>query len=85
MFLAGEMGCTMDGLPILDIAVFTPGTFAAAFVTGLAGFAFGILPALALGTGAGLKAFGHLNEADFRRMVPGLLLLSGISLVFRGV
>jgi uncharacterized membrane protein YfcA len=42
------------------------------------------LPALALGTWAGLKSFGHLNEAGFRRVVLGLLLVSGISLVFRG-
>jgi uncharacterized membrane protein YfcA len=35
----------MDGLPIFDIALFTAGTFAAAFVTGLAGFAFGIVAA----------------------------------------
>lgn len=39
------------------------------------------LPALALGTWAGLKCFGHLDEAAFRRMVLVLLLLSGISLV----
>jgi uncharacterized membrane protein YfcA len=42
------------------------------------------LPALALGTWAGLKSFGHLNEAGFRRVVLGLLLVSGVSLVFRG-
>jgi len=35
----------MDGLPIFDIALFTAGTFGAAFVTGLAGFAFGIVAA----------------------------------------
>jgi uncharacterized membrane protein YfcA len=42
------------------------------------------LPALALGTWAGLKSFGQLNEAGFRRVVLGLLLVSGVSLVFRG-
>jgi hypothetical protein len=42
------------------------------------------LPALALGTWAGLKSFGHLNEAGFRKVVLGLLLLSGVALVIRG-
>ena len=35
----------MDGLQALDLALFSAGTFAAAFVTGLAGFAFGIIAA----------------------------------------
>ena len=39
--------------------------------------------ALALGTWAGLKSFGRLDEAGFRRVVLGLLLLSGVSLLFR--
>ena len=34
-------------------------------------------------TWAGLKCFGRLNEAGFRRVVLGLLLLSGVSLLFR--
>jgi hypothetical protein len=42
------------------------------------------LPALALGTWAGLKSFGHLNEAGFRKIVLGLLLLSGLALIIRG-
>jgi uncharacterized protein len=42
------------------------------------------LPALALGTWAGLKSFGHLNDASFRKVVLGLLLLSGLALVIRG-
>jgi uncharacterized protein len=42
------------------------------------------LPALGLGTWAGLKSFGWLDEAGFRRVVLGLLLLSGVSLLFRG-
>ena len=41
------------------------------------------LPALALGTWAGLKLFGRLNEANFRRIVLILLLLSGASLLLR--
>src|SRR5262245_31694549 len=39
------MGYAMDGLLSLDLALFAVGTFAAAFVTGLAGFAFGIVAA----------------------------------------
>jgi uncharacterized membrane protein YfcA len=42
------------------------------------------LPALAIGTWAGLKMFGRLNEAGFRRVVTVLLLLSGLSLVVFG-
>jgi uncharacterized membrane protein YfcA len=42
------------------------------------------LPALALGTWAGLKVFGRLDEAGFRRVVMGLLLVSGLSLVLLG-
>jgi uncharacterized protein len=39
------MGYAMDGFNTLDLALFALGTFAAAFVTGLAGFAFGIVAA----------------------------------------
>jgi uncharacterized membrane protein YfcA len=39
------------------------------------------LPALAVGTWAGLKLFGRLDEAGFRRVVLVLLLISGLSLV----
>ena len=42
------------------------------------------LPALAVGTWAGLKLFGKLDEAKFRRVVLALLLLSGVSLVVLG-
>ena len=42
------------------------------------------LPALALGTWAGVKLFGKLDETGFRRIVMGLLLVSGISLVVFG-
>ena len=37
------MGCVMLGLQSIDLALFTAGAFAAAYVTGLAGFAFGIV------------------------------------------
>jgi len=39
------MGYAMDQTHTLDLALFLAGTFAAAFVTGLAGFAFGIVAA----------------------------------------
>jgi ABC-type dipeptide/oligopeptide/nickel transport system permease component len=39
------MGSAMDGFSTLDLALFAAGTFAAAFVTGLVGFAFGIVAA----------------------------------------
>src|SRR5437762_11827302 len=39
------MGYAMDGFSTLDLALFAAGTFAAAFVTGLVGFAFGIVAA----------------------------------------
>ncbi len=39
------------------------------------------LPALAVGTWAGLKLFGRLDEVGFRRVVLGLLLVSGVSLL----
>ena len=39
------MGCTMDDLQTLDLALFAAGAFAAAFVTGIAGFAFGVVAA----------------------------------------
>jgi hypothetical protein len=41
------------------------------------------LPALALGTWAGPNLFGRLKDASFRRVVLVLLLLSGVSLLFR--
>ena len=43
-------------------------------------FLFG-LPALLAGTWAGLKLYGHLDEASFRKIVLFLLLISGIALV----
>ena len=42
------------------------------------------LPALAIGTWAGLKAFGKLDDQAFRRIVLVLLLISGASLLILG-
>jgi uncharacterized protein len=39
------------------------------------------LPALAAGNWAGLKLFARLDEVGFRRVVLGLLLVSGVSLL----
>src|ERR1051325_2787284 len=43
--MADLMGYAMGDLSALDLALFAAGTFAAAFVTGLAGFAFPIVAA----------------------------------------
>jgi uncharacterized protein len=42
---AHMMGCVMADLQIVDLILFATGTFAAALVTGVAGFAFGIVAA----------------------------------------
>jgi uncharacterized membrane protein YfcA len=42
------------------------------------------LPGLAIGTWAGLKLFGKLNDQAFRRIVLVLLLISGASLLLLG-
>jgi len=42
------------------------------------------LPALALGTWAGLRLFGKLDDQAFRRIVLVLLLVSGASLLILG-
>src|SRR5258705_9053142 len=39
------MGCAMADLQTLDLILFAAGTFAAALVTGVAGFAFGLVAA----------------------------------------
>jgi uncharacterized protein len=89
--------CSVRGWPPAEQrAVFQPSGVAVFAMTGLwlggtgmigpdTGWLFLIgLPALALGTWAGLKAFGHLDEAAFRRVVLVLLLVSGLSLVIFG-
>ena len=42
------------------------------------------LPVLAVGTWAGLKLFGKLDDQAFQRVVLILLLLSGLSLLVLG-
>jgi uncharacterized protein len=89
--------CTLRGWPRDEQrATFQPIGVAVFLMTGLwlggAGlvgidtiglFAIG-LPALLAGTWLGLKLHGHLDEAGFRRVVLGLLLISGLGLVVRG-
>src|SRR5262249_24872538 len=52
-----------------------------AISTDTAWFFFFGLPALLAGTWLGLKLYGHLDEASFRKVVLLLLLVSGIALV----
>jgi uncharacterized membrane protein YfcA len=42
------------------------------------------LPLLLAGTWVGLRLYSHLDEAGFRKVVLGLLLVSGLALVVRG-
>jgi hypothetical protein len=42
------------------------------------------LPLLLAGTWAGLRLYARLDEAGFRKVVLGLLLISGVGLVMRG-
>jgi len=42
------------------------------------------LPLLLAGTWAGLRLYARLDEAGFRKVVLGLLLISGLALVVRG-
>ena len=42
------------------------------------------LPLLLVGTWVGLRLYTRLDEAGFRRVVLGLLLISGVGLVARG-
>jgi uncharacterized membrane protein YfcA len=46
-------------------------------------FAIG-LPVLLAGTWVGLRLYARLDEAGFRKVVLGLLLISGLGLVMRG-
>jgi uncharacterized membrane protein YfcA len=93
--IAAVVWCSMRGWPAAEQrAVFQPTGVAVFLITAvwLGGtgsidtatlklFVVG-LPALAVGTWIGLKLFGRLNEAAFRRVVLFLLLLSGLALLF---
>jgi uncharacterized membrane protein YfcA len=95
--IAAVIWCSLRGWPPAEQrAVFQPSgvvVFAATALwlgsTGmiqpdtLALFLIG-LPVLAVGTWAGLKLFGKLDDQAFRRIVLVLLLISGLSLVIRG-
>jgi uncharacterized membrane protein YfcA len=95
--IAGVVWCSMRGWsPAEQRATFQPAGVAVFAMTALwlggAGmigrdvvdlFVIG-LPALAIGTWVGLKLFGKLDEQAFRRIVLGLLLVSGTSLLILG-
>src|SRR5215469_11654368 len=95
--IAAVIWCSLRGWPPAEQrAVFQPSGVAVFLMTGLwlggtgmigvdtAGrFLIG-LPVLALGTWAGLKLFGKLDDAMFRRVVLALLLISGASLLILG-
>jgi uncharacterized membrane protein YfcA len=92
--IAAVIWCNLRGWPPPEQrAVFQPSGVAVFLMTGvwlgstgMIGFQeMGLfligLPALALGTWVGLKLFGKLNDAMFRRTVLVLLLISGLSLL----
>lgn len=89
--------CQLHGWPKdVQRTVFQPANFAAIVMTAVwlvavAGaltadtiklYVFG-LPALFIGMWLGMKLYGRLDEAGFRRVVLVLLLISGLSLVAR--
>jgi uncharacterized membrane protein YfcA len=78
------MGCAMADLPVLDLLLFVAGTFAAALVTGVAGFAFGIVasaawlhflpPAVAYGLIVqGVSVWKLRRSIQFPRLLPFLV------------
>jgi uncharacterized membrane protein YfcA len=92
--IAAVIWCSLRGWPPAEQrAVFQPSGVAVFLTTGLWLGGTGMigvdavelfllgLPALALGTWVGLKLFGKLNDAAFRRVVLVLLLLSGVGLL----
>ena len=95
--IAAVIWCSLRGWPPAEQrAVFQPSGVAVFLMTALwlggtgmigvdtAGLFLIGLPALALGTWAGLKLFGKLDDAMFRRVVLALLLISGASLLILG-
>jgi hypothetical protein len=92
--IAAVIWCSLRGWPPAEQrAVFQPSGVAVFAMTGLwldgtgmiradtvALFLIG-LPALAVGTWAGLKLFGKLDDQAFRQVVLALLLISGLGLV----
>jgi uncharacterized membrane protein YfcA len=95
--LAAVIWCNVRGWPPAEQrAVISPSAIVVFATTGLwlggtgmigrdtiGLFLIGLLP-LALGTWAGLKLFGKLDDAMFRRIVLVLLLVSGVSLLVLG-
>jgi uncharacterized membrane protein YfcA len=95
--IVATIWCTLRGWPRDEQrTVFQPVGVAVFLMTGLwlggmglvsgdtIGFFLIGLPALLAGTWLGLKLYGRLDEAGFRTVVLGLLLISGLGLVMRG-
>jgi hypothetical protein len=95
--IAAVIWCNVRGWPPAEQrAVVSPSGLTVFLITGLwlggtgmigrdtIGLFFLGLPALALGTWIGLKLFGKLDDAMFRRVVLALLLVSGVSLLILG-
>ena len=95
--IAGVIWCSLRGWPPAEQrAVFQPSGVAVFLTTALwlggAGMIGGDtmilfligLPAIAIGTWAGLQLFGKLDDQAFRRIVLVLLLVSGASLLILG-
>ena len=95
--IAAVIWCSLRGWPPAEQrAVFQPSGVTIFLMTGLWLGGTGMigldtiglfligLPALALGTWAGLRLFGKLDDAMFRRVVLALLLVSGASLLILG-
>jgi uncharacterized membrane protein YfcA len=95
--IAATVWCSLRNWPRDEQrAVFQPAGVAVFLMTGLwlggtgmiAGgtvelFLIG-LPALLIGTWAGLRLYGRLDEAGFRKVVLALLLVSGLALIVHG-
>jgi len=77
---ANTMGFFVVNQGAILIAYWWAGLLTREVATVAAAFA---LPALA-GVGAGVALFGRLDPARFRRIVFGLLLVSGLILLVRG-
>ena len=73
-----------DGVAIFAMSALWLGTKGAITKDTVWMFSIG-LPALLAGTWVGLKLYGHLDEAAFRKIVLVLLLLSGFALVVPAV
>ena len=95
--IAVTIWCTLRGWPRDEQrTIFQPTGVAVFLMTGLSLGGTGLvdaetvqlfvigLPLLLAGTWAGLRLYARLDEGGFRKVVLGLLLISGVGLVMRG-